>query len=216
MEKDLSDYRKSYEKGNLIEDALPIEPIELFEKWFDEVESGNIVDEPNAMTLSTVDATGFPKGRVVLLKKFSKAGFIFYTNYESEKGRAIGHNPNVGLSFFWPKQERQVIIMGTAKKVSEKVSNEYFAKRPRRSQLGAVVSNQSEVIESRKVLESDLQHLEQEYENKEIERPENWGGYIVNAASIEFWQGRRNRLHDRIRYSLLDENEGWKIERLAP
>lgn len=216
MEKDLSDYRKSYEKKELIEDSVPANPIELFQQWFDEVESGSIVDEPNAMTLSTVDEDGFPKGRVVLLKRFSEAGFIFYTNYESEKGKAIDYNPNVSLSFFWPKQERQVIIKGIAKKVAENLSDQYFAKRPRKSQLGAVVSNQSKIIESRTQLENDLHQLEEKYENKNIDRPKNWGGYTVSAISIEFWQGRRNRLHDRIRYTQLEENANWKIERLAP
>lgn len=216
MEKDLSDYRKSYEKEELIESSIPRNPLELFEKWFDEVESGSIVDEPNAMTLSTVDKDGFPKGRVVLLKRWSEDGFIFYTNYESEKGMAIDHNPNVSLSFFWPKQERQVIIKGKAQKVSENLSDEYFSKRPRKSQLGAAVSHQSMVIDSRTQLENDLQELEKEYENKEISRPKNWGGYIVSAISIEFWQGRRNRLHDRIRYTVVEKNMNWKIERLAP
>jgi len=215
MEKDLSDYRKSYEKNSLIEDSVPMEPIELFQKWFDEVESGSIVDEPNAMTLSTVDEDGFPRGRVVLLKKISEEGFVFYTNYHSEKGRAIEFNPNVSLSFFWPKQERQVIIKGVAEKMAPELSDEYFSKRPRKSQLGAVVSNQSSVINSRDQLEKEMLGLEEKFENKEIERPKNWGGYNVTAMSIEFWQGRRNRLHDRIRYTLQDDYT-WKIERLAP
>jgi len=215
MEKDLSDYRKSYEKSELTEDSVPKNPIELFQTWFDEVESGSVIDEPNAMTLSTVDEDGFPKGRVVLLKRYSEEGFIFYTNYESEKGKAIHHNPNVSLSFFWPKQERQVIIKGVARKIAEKLSDEYFAKRPRKSQLGAVVSNQSIVIESRTQLESDWHQLEKTYEKKEIERPKNWGGYNVSALSIEFWQGRRSRLHDRLRYTL-KANSDWKIERLSP
>jgi len=215
MAKDLSDYRKSYEQHELIEDAVPNDPIELFQKWFDEVESGSIVDEPNAMTLSTVDEDGFPRGRVVLLKKISEEGFVFYTNYHSEKGRAIEFNPNVSLSFFWPKQERQVIIKGVAEKMAPELSDEYFSKRPRKSQLGAVVSNQSSVINSRDQLEKEMLGLEEKFENKEIERPKNWGGYNVTAMSIEFWQGRRNRLHDRIRYTLQDDHT-WKIERLAP
>lgn len=215
MAKDLSDYRKSYERHELIEDAVPSDPIELFQKWFNEVESGSIVDEPNAMTLSTVDEDGFPKGRVVLLKKYSRDGFVFYTNYHSEKGRAIENNPNVGLSFFWPKQERQVIIKGEAEKIAPELSDEYFSKRPRKSQLGAAVSSQSNVINSRNELEKEMERLEKKYENKEIERPKNWGGYTVTAVSIEFWQGRRSRLHDRIRYTLEDHNS-WKIERLAP
>ncbi|NHF59790.1 pyridoxamine 5'-phosphate oxidase [Flavobacteriaceae bacterium TP-CH-4] len=215
MQKDLGDYRKSYEKSALIEDSISDNPIELFQKWFYEVEATDGVDEPNAMTVSTIGLDGFPKSRVVLLKKYTHEGFIFYTNYESEKGKAIAKNPKVCISFFWPHMERQVIIKGTTEKIAENLSDGYFESRPEGSKLGAIVSNQSSVIASRDVLEEKLKALEKEYQGKEIERPDFWGGYLVRPLSMEFWQGRPNRLHDRIRYSL-QENLDWKIERLAP
>jgi pyridoxamine 5'-phosphate oxidase len=215
MQKDLSDYRKSYEKRALLESTIKENPMEQFQKWFYEVEAANGVDEPNAMTISTMGLDGYPKNRVVLMKKFTHEGFIFYTNYQSEKGRAIASNPSVCLSFFWPNMERQVIIKGTAEKIAENLSDGYFESRPLGSQLGAVVSNQSEVIGSREALEKDLEALEKEYEGKEIPRPSYWGGYLVRPISLEFWQGRPNRLHDRIRYTL-QEDYNWKIERLAP
>ncbi|MBU2903843.1 MULTISPECIES: pyridoxamine 5'-phosphate oxidase [Arenibacter] len=215
MQKDLGNYRKSYEKSSLTEEVISDNPMELFQKWFYEVEASDGVDEPNAMTVSTIGLDGFPKNRVVLLKKYTFEGFIFYTNYESEKGRAITQNPNVCISFFWPNMERQVIIKGRAEKIAENLSDGYFESRPDGSKLGAIVSNQSEVVPSRDYLEKKLKDLEKEYENKEIERPKYWGGFIVKPVSIEFWQGRPNRLHDRIRYSL-QANFDWKIERLAP
>jgi len=215
MQKDLGNYRKSYEKSELTEASIKENPLEQFQKWFYEVEASDGVDEPNAMMVSTIGLDGFPKSRVVLLKKYTYEGFIFYTNYNSEKGRAIANNPAVCLSFFWPYLERQIIIKGTAEKISENLSDGYFESRPVGSQLGAVVSNQSEVIPSREILEEELKNLEQKYQGKEIERPQNWGGYIVKPVSMEFWQGRPNRLHDRIRYTL-QEDYDWKIERLAP
>ncbi len=215
MQKDLSNYRKTYEKSALTEDTISDNPIQLFQKWFYEVEASDGVDEPNAMTLSTIGIDNFPKSRVVLLKKYTYEGFIFYTNYTSEKGMAIDQNPNVCISFFWPNMERQVIVKGKAEKIPENLSDGYFESRPEGSKLGAIVSNQSAVITSREVLEEKLKALEKAYENKEIERPDFWGGYIVKPISIEFWQGRPNRLHDRIRYSLQSDMD-WKIERLAP
>ncbi|MUH37055.1 pyridoxamine 5'-phosphate oxidase [Zobellia amurskyensis] len=215
MQKDLGDYRKSYEKSALLEGSISDNPMELFQKWFYETEASDGVDEPNAMTVSTIGLDGYPKSRVVLLKKFTHEGFIFYTNYHSEKGRAIAANPNVCVSFFWPNMERQIIIKGKAEKIAENLSDGYFESRPEGSKLGALVSEQSSVIPSREALENTLKNLENEYENKEILRPDYWGGYIVKPQSIEFWQGRPNRLHDRIRYSLVD-NLDWKMERLAP
>jgi pyridoxamine 5'-phosphate oxidase len=215
MQKDLGNYRKSYEKSALMEDSISDNPMQLFQKWFYEVEASDGVDEPNAMTVSTIGKDGFPKSRVVLLKKYTHEGFIFYTNYQSEKGRAIAENPSVCISFFWPNMERQIIIKGKAEKVPENISDGYFESRPEGSKLGAIVSDQSSVIESRKVLEENLKILEKKYANQEIKRPDFWGGYIVKPVSIEFWQGRPNRLHDRIRYTL-EENYDWKIERLAP
>lgn len=214
MQKDLGNYRKSYEKSALIEDSISDNPMELFQKWFYEVEASDGVDEPNAMTVSTIGLDGFPKNRVVLLKKYTHEGFIFYTNYESEKGKAIAENPNICISFFWPNLERQIIIKGKAEKIAKNLSDGYFESRPDGSKLGAIVSDQSSVISSREVLEDNLANLETAYKDKEIERPDFWGGYIVKPVSMEFWQGRPNRLHDRIRYSL--EGIDWKIERLAP
>ncbi|MDC6367013.1 MULTISPECIES: pyridoxamine 5'-phosphate oxidase [Flavobacteriaceae] len=215
MQKDLSNYRKTYQKSSLLEDTIDKNPMQQFQKWFYEVEATDGLDEPNAMTIATVGLDGFPKNRVVLMKKYTHEGFIFYTNYFSEKGKAIEKNPQVCLSFFWANMERQIIIKGKAEKVAENLSDGYFESRPRGSQLGAVVSEQSEVVPSREMLEDKLKALEQEYEGKEVERPEHWGGYLVRPVSIEFWQGRPNRLHDRIRYTL-EENLDWNIERLAP
>ena len=213
--KDLATYRKSYEKSELIESALPESPLELFDKWFLEVEQFGGVEEVNAMTIASIGLDGFPKARIVLLKQITNEGFIFYTNYNSEKGRALAVNPNVSMSFFWPNLERQVIIKGVAEKTSEIVSTNYFNSRPAGSQLGAIVSPQSDVILNRSFLENKLVNLEIEFKDKAIPRPEHWGGYLVKPISIEFWQGRANRLHDRIRY-VQNDNQSWKIERLAP
>jgi pyridoxamine 5'-phosphate oxidase len=215
MQKDLGNYRKSYEKSELIEEFVSDNPMQLFQTWFYETEQSDSVEEPNAMTVSTVGLDGYPKSRVVLLKKYTHEGFIFYTNYDSEKGRAIATNPKVCISFFWPGSERQIIIKGKAEKIAENLSDGYFESRPDGSKLGAMASDQSSVIPSRGVLESKLKELEVAYEGKEIQRPKNWGGYIVKPVSIEFWQGRPNRLHDRIRYTL-QQDFNWKIERLAP
>ena len=212
---DLSNYRKSYDKNELLEQNIPKNPIELFDIWFKEVESLNLSEEVNAMTIATIGQDGFPKSRVVLLKNLSDQGFVFYTNYDSEKGKAIQENPNVCLSFFWHSQERQVIIKGIAEKVSEETSTKYFNSRPVGSQLGAIVSNQSQIIPDRKYLEEKLEILEKKYENQEIPKPNFWGGFIVKPISIEFWQGRPNRLHDRIRYEL-QTNNTWKTNRLSP
>ena len=212
---DLSNYRKSYEKSELLEINIPESPLLLFDKWFHEVEDFGGIEEVNAMTISTIGLDGFPKARVVLLKQYTPDGFIFYTNYNSEKGKAIANNPNICLSFFWHSLERQIIIKGKAKKIEENLSDGYFDSRPDGSKLGAIVSNQSEVIKSRNVLEEKLKQLEVDFIGKKIKRPENWGGYIIEPQEIEFWQGRKNRLHDRIRYKLTSDFS-WKVDRLAP
>ncbi len=215
MNNDLGNYRKSYDKGSLLETDISENPLELFQRWFFEVDQHFPQDETNAMTLSTLGEDGFPKGRVVLLKKYTHEGFIFYTNYESEKGKAIVAHPKVSLSFHWAGAERQVIIKGNAEKIATNLSDGYFESRPRGSQLGAHASLQSTVVSSREVLENQLKTLEKKFQNKSIPRPEFWGGFIVKPIEIEFWQGRANRLHDRIRYQL-QSDLNWKIERLSP
>ena len=215
MEQDLSNYRRSYEKHELLLKDVPENPMELFQKWFFEIDQHFPEDETNAMTLATIGLDNLPKSRVVLLKKYTYEGFIFYTNYNSVKGKAIANNPNVCLSFFWHGAERQIIIKGTVEKIAENLSDGYFESRPRGSQLGAIVSHQSEVIQNRDVLEDKLKTLEQEFEGKEIPRPNFWGGYIVKPIEIEFWQGRANRLHDRVRYTL-QPDYNWEINRLSP
>lgn len=215
MAKDLSNYRKSYEKQELLESTCPENPMELFRTWFTNADESETVEETNAMNISTIGKDGFPKNRIVLLKKFTWEGFIFYTNYSSEKGKAIEENNHICLSFFWPALEQQIIIKGKAEKLAENLSDGYFDSRPNGSKLGAWASNQSNVVSSRQELEENLSTLEKKYQNKEIPRPKHWGGYMVKPISIEFWQGRPNRLHDRIRYSL-EEDFSWKLERLAP
>ena len=215
MDNDLSNYRKVYQKSELSKKEISDNPLELFQKWFYEVEEFGGDVEANAMTISTIGKDGFPKNRVVLLKKYTWEGFIFYTNYNSEKGKAIEENPNVCLSFFWHNIERQVIIKGVAEKISENLSDGYFESRPDGSKLGAWASDQSEIVKSREYLDNRLASFEKEFKEKEITRPKHWGGYIVKPQSIEFWQGRPNRMHDRIRFTL-QEDYDWKIDRLAP
>ena len=215
MAHDLSNHRKSYEKQELVESNCPKKPIDLFHQWFSVADASELIEEANAMTVASIGSDGFPKSRVVLLKKYTSDGFIFYTNYNSEKGKAIAANKQVCLSFFWPSLEQQIIIKGTAEKLDDNASSAYFDSRPDGSKLGAWASNQSEVVPSRLTLEEALAGFEKKYENKEIPRPEHWGGYLIKPISIEFWQGRPNRMHDRIRYTLA-KDYSWKIERLAP
>ena len=212
---DLGQLRKSYDKSSLDLYDVGDDPIGFFKKWFDEASNHSEIEEANAMSLATLGIDDFPKSRVVLLKAFTDKGFVFYTNYQSEKGLAIAHHPKVGLSFFWPPLERQVIIKGLIQKTPSDLSDEYFNSRPKGSQLGAIVSDQSNVISDRTILEAKLNALEIQYKNEEIPRPDNWGGYLVIPKSIEFWQGRPNRLHDRIRCHLLQTGL-WDLERLAP
>jgi len=214
MAEDLSDYRKSYDKSELTIDQSDQDPFEQFKTWFEEVEAVAGVEEVNAMTVATIGLDGFPKSRVVLLKSYDEEGFVFYTNYQSEKGKALAANPEVCLSFFWPNLERQVIIKGKAEKVTEETSTTYFNSRPEGSRLGAWVSPQSDVIPDREFLEERLKRLKEEFAEKEIPKPDHWGGYKVIPVEFEFWQGRPNRLHDRLRYT--PGGVHWKLERLAP
>ena len=215
MEKDLSNLRLTYSQGELLEKDLRENPMEQFQQWFLQAQNSDTEREAYAMSVATIGKDGFPKTRVVLLKKFTDEGFIFYTNYDSEKGKAIVENPHLCLSFFWSTLERQIIIKGIAEKLAPNLSDGYFASRPRGSQLAAIISAQSEVIPSREYQQEKLNSLEKESNGTSLTRPENWGGFLVRPISMEFWQGRPNRLHDRIRYSL-QEDYDWKIERLSP
>ncbi|MEE6128016.1 pyridoxamine 5'-phosphate oxidase [Chryseobacterium arthrosphaerae] len=210
----LHDKRKVYEKSQLIESEVKQNPIEQFRDWFLEASESSVISEANAMAVSTVEEDGCPRTRMVLLKAYTHEGFIFYTNYSSRKGKAIENNHKACLHFFWPNLERQIIIKVDLEKVAENLSDGYFHSRPKGSQLGAVVSPQSQEIPNREFLEEKLKELEKEYENIEVPRPSNWGGYLARPYEIEFWQGRPNRLHDRIIYTL--EELDWKISRLAP
>jgi len=211
----LSKYRKNYERNPLLMNNIPENPIELFQKWFYEADEFDGIEEPNMMHIATIGLDGYPKNRVVLLKRFTWEGFVFYTNYDSEKGKAIARNPNVCATFFWHALEHQIIIKGKAEKIAENLSDGYFESRPEGSKLGAWASNQSKVIESREALDAKLKMYVNKFRDSEIPRPKNWGGYIIKPISLEFWQGRPNRMHDRIRYTLQDNFE-WKVERLEP
>ena len=211
----LHDKRKVYEKSQLLENQIKENPMEQFRNWFLEAEENPAISEANAMAISTVEADGCPRTRMVLLKSYSWEGFTFYTNYESRKGKSMEENHYACLHFFWPTLERQIIIKAKVERIAENLSDGYFQSRPKGSQLGAKVSPQSQVIPDREFLEEQLKNLEIEFENKEIPRPENWGGYIAKPFEIEFWQGRPNRLHDRIIYELQIDFH-WKISRLAP
>jgi len=212
MSKDLSNYRDKYLKGELIEKNLPNDPFDLFDNWFEDLEKFGNERENNAMSLSTVNDKNVPTTRVVLLKQFSKNGFVFYSNYDSRKGKHIDNNPNVCISFYWPSMERQVIINGKVSKISAIESDKYFNSRPKSSQLGAIISNQSEIIPSRKHLEEKLSTFN--ISNNNLKRPSNWGGYILKPELFEFWQGRDSRLHDRIIFSKSKTN--WDQKRLSP
>jgi pyridoxamine 5'-phosphate oxidase len=209
----ISDIRKTYSAGALNEsDVLP-NPIEQFKVWLQQAIDARIL-EPTAMTLATADKRGRPSARTVLLKNVDQHGFVFYSNYESRKANDIAENPHAALLFFWDRLERQVRVEGTISKVSREQSEAYFKSRPHGSQLGAWVSQQSSVIESRDVLEEKMRGLEARFSEGNVPLPEFWGGYVVVPEAIEFWQGRPSRLHDRLRYS---KNENaWKIERLSP
>lgn len=215
MPETVSSMRLSYERARLGDRDVDRDPIAQFSTWFSDVLDTNIA-EANAMVLSTVGPGMVPSSRTVLLKQFDQRGFVFYTNYESQKGREIAANPQVAALFYWPSLERQVRITGEALRLSAAESDQYFASRPRGSQIGAIVSPQSEPIPDRGWLEARFAEREMELASEErIERPATWGGIRIVPRMVEFWQGRQNRLHDRIRYRH-DGTGGWEIERLAP
>jgi pyridoxamine 5'-phosphate oxidase len=209
----LSRLRKEYARAGLRESDADRDPIEQFRRWFDEALAA-ILHEPNAMTLATATPDGRPSARIVLLKGFDERGFVFYTNFEGRKGEELAANPRAALVLYWGELERQVRIEGRVSRVPDEESDAYFEGRPRGSQLGAWASEQSRPARDRGVLEERLRELEAEYGDREVPRPPFWGGYRVEPEVIEFWQGRENRLHDRLRYRRSDE--GWKVERLQP
>jgi len=211
---DVADLRRSTTGFALDREDLDDDPIVQFEDWF-RYACETVPLDPNAVTLSTVDADNRPSSRTVLLKSFDERGFVFFTNYESRKAVDIARNPNVSLLFFWSEAARQVKIRGTAEKISTRESLAYFLSRPRGSQIGAWVSAQSSVVSSRSLLENKFQEIKKKFKNKEVPLPSFWGGYRVVPQEVEFWQGRRNRLHDRFEYTRHGD-DSWTIERLAP
>ena len=213
MTEHIEDIRKEYRLHSLLEKDVDSDPVIQFQHWWNEtLRSG--IEEPNAMTLATCNYQGRPSARIVLLKGLSNDGFVFYTNYESRKGKELEQNSHVSLLFFWKELERQVRIEGKVTKTSDEESNEYFLSRPQESKIGAWSSPQSSVIKDRDELERSVERYREQFSNGEIPKPPHWGGYVVKPARIEFWQGRPGRLHDRLQYSLDDDK--WIIERLAP
>ena len=210
---DLQEMRTEYIQATLDESTVPIEPFTLFETWFAQAVQ-TVVKDPNSMILATSSKDNIPNVRTVLLKIFDEKGFVFFTNYNSVKAKEIEENPHVALEFLWLDLERQIRVIGTCEKISTAESMAYFMKRSRGSQIGAWVSEQSSVISSRKMLQMQVKKMKEKFSKGSIPLPDFWGGYRVVPSQIEFWQGRANRLHDRILYTKVQEN--WKIERLAP
>jgi pyridoxamine 5'-phosphate oxidase len=210
---DLAALRRDYESDGIDAEQLPDEPLALWQSWLRDAEAADVA-EINAMIVSTVDADGTPSSRTVLCKAATEAGFVFFTNYTSRKGRAIAAEPRISLLFPWHPLSRQVIVIGRAEQVPREESEAYFASRPRGSQISALASAQSSVVASRNVLEQRVAELERTYDGRDVPCPPHWGGFLVRPQTVEFWQGRRDRLHDRIRYRA--QGSGWQVERLSP
>ncbi len=215
MQRDMRDKRKSYEQDTLLDDRIEEDPIKLFDAWYNMADEHEDIEEANAMALSTLGIDGFPKARIVLLKELIDGEFFLYTNYTSEKAQSIAHHEQVSLNFFWPALEKQVIVKAIARKATREKSADYFSSRPRGSQIGAWASNQSSEINSREALEQRKSDIEDKFDGEEIPVPEFWGGIICKPVSIEFWQGRENRLHDRILFTT-DGKGSWTHKRLQP
>ncbi len=210
----VANFRNEYISEGIDEKDILKDPVQQFEKWFNEAVNNKLA-EPNVMHLSTVGENGRPSGRIVLLKGFDENGFVFYTNYDSRKGRELQNNRYASLTFLWLELYRQVRIEGKVQTVTSEESDNYFSSRPRGSQIGALASTQSKILDSREALEKIAGELDKKYKDKPVPRPDNWGGYCLKPDLIEFWQGRANRLHDRILYTLSNDNK-WIIQRLFP
>ena len=208
------DKRINYSKGIIDPKIIDKNPYEVFLKWIKEAINSNLIEEPNAMNVSTIEDDGYPRSRIVLLKDLSNNGLTFFTNYNSNKGKSINKNNKVCVSFFWPPLERQVIIKGKAKRISNDLSKKYFYSRPRESQIAALISPQSKIIPNRNFLNKSIKSVGEKYKGKKIPMPDHWGGFIIKPFEIEFWQGRPDRLHDRILFKLF--NGRWESNRLAP
>jgi pyridoxamine 5'-phosphate oxidase len=211
----VSDLRRDYSRQMLLELSIDANPLIQFQHWFNQALNAQVI-EPNAMTLATVTPEGKPAARIVLLKDFDERGFVFYTNFQSRKGQELAQTPKAALVFWWGELERQVRIEGSIALVSDAEADAYFQSRPRGSQLGAWVSNQSQEIADRSILEERLEQLEQDYRDHPIPRPPHWGGYRLTPIYFEFWQGRSNRLHDRLCYRHATAASGWQVARLSP
>ena len=209
-----ADIRRSYSSGALERAELDANPIQQFQNWFEGVVAKDSSGDVNAMVLATADKNSRPSSRTVLLKGVDERGFIFYTNYDSRKGRELAENPNAALTFYWPDWERQVCVAGTVSKISAEESEAYFKSRPRGSRLAAWASNQSDVVPDRAILDKKWDEVAAKFPD-EVPLPPNWGGYVLKPERIEFWQGRVNRLHDRFCYTRQPDNS-WKLERLSP